>query len=138
MGKLLLQNEGAQANRNCQKKDPRLPCKAGYQLLDPVVVSPMRRGGSWTKNCPFTVFKETLVLSEERLMKNREWKFSLLGKFLGNRVMDPEFLTRTLCCQWKTKGSFNIIPMGNDFLTFKFNCKMIQLELFIPKRRIDK
>lgn len=69
------------------------------------------------------MFDENLVILKERLAQNREqWKFSLIGEFLGYRVMDPEFLTRTLCRIWKTKGAM-ILLIGNGFLILKFNCE---------------
>lgn len=63
-----------------------------------------------------------MVILEERLARNKDqWKFSLIEKFLDHKVLDPEFLARTLCQRWKTKGSNDIIPMINGFLMFKFN-----------------
>lgn len=44
-------------------------------------------------------------------------------KFLRNRILDPEFSARTLCRRWPTEGNYDIIPMGNGFLMFKFNCE---------------
>lgn len=42
-------------------------------------------------------FDGNLVIPEERLAQNRErWKFSLIEKFIGHRVLDPELLARTL------------------------------------------
>lgn len=60
------------------------------------------------------VFNEILVILEERLVRNREqWKYSLIRKFFDNKVFDPEFLTRTLRCRWKIRGSYDIIHMDN-------------------------
>lgn len=50
-------------------------------------------------------------------------EFSLISKFLYNYVLDPEFHTRILCCRWKIRGGFDIVPKGNGFLVFKFNCE---------------
>lgn len=65
---------------------------------------------------------KNLVVSDEYLARNRaQWKFSLIEKFLGHRVLSTEFLARTIYQRWKTKGSYDIIPIGNGFLIFKFN-----------------
>lgn len=68
------------------------------------------------------MFNETLVIPEEQLARNKEqWK--LTGNFLGNKVLELEFLAHTLCQRWKIKESYDIIPMRIGFLTFKFQCE---------------
>lgn len=58
-------------------------------------------------------------------MNREQWKYSIIKKFLGNQIIDPEFLTRALRHQWHM--NYDIIQMENGFLTFKFNCKDDQM-----------
>lgn len=45
----------------------------------------------------------------------------MIKKFLNNQILDTEFIARTLCCQWRMKGSYDIISMANELSTIKLN-----------------
>lgn len=42
------------------------------------------------------VFDDNLVIPEECFARNRQ-KFFLIGKLLGHRFFNPEFMVRSLC-----------------------------------------
>lgn len=70
------------------------------------------------------VSNDNMIIPKEKLARNRKyWRFSLIGKFLSNRVLDSDFLTRTLCRSGRLRGLLISSQWKIDFRPFKFNCE---------------
>lgn len=63
---------------------------------------------------------------QRRTENNEQWKYSLIGKFLGKciRVSCDCFISLL-----ENKGSFEIILMGNKFVMLKFNIEEDKLTM---------
>ena len=66
------------------------------------------------------VFTETLESSQYRIAAAWEkWKFALIGKFLGRKRMDIEFVGRVLARKWHLCGELDVIVDDGEWVPLK-------------------